>query len=278
MTSSSLNHPQDAPQTMPPHTHEGFTPQQAGYEPFEALLRPKLLAFGLPIPQTPTQWQRIQDAFTHPSYRYEKGLYDPTLPDPYERLEFLGDAILKWTLSDLLFETFPHYNEGQMTKIRSVIVSDKQLATIAHTLAFGTFMYLGVSELKAHGRQKASNLACVLEAFLGAMYLNVKYHPEHLKQLIQWIHSLWEPYLHQADASSTKNNYKAVLQEWTQGQGLGLPEYLLETEEGPSHKRTFTMSVWIQGSRHGTGQGVSKKEAQQYAAKEALLRLQVNIT
>jgi ribonuclease-3 len=256
-----------------PYTAEGFLPQASGYQPLQQQVKHLLETHHLPLPTTSKQWQRVEDAFIHSSYRYEKGLYDPTIPDPYERLEFLGDAILKWTLSDLLFETFPLYNEGQMTKIRSVIVSDKLLAKIAQELGFGALMLLGVSELKAQGRQKVSNLACVMEAFLGGMYLNVKHNPEALQALVSWIHTLWQPHLEQADASATKNNYKAVLQEWTQGQGLGLPEYILDTEEGPSHKRTFTISVWVQGAHQGTGKGDSKKEAQQQAAKKALQSL-----
>ncbi len=204
-----------------------------------------------------------QQALTHSSYTYE---FKMSSLKNYERLEFLGDAVLKIIISQYLFERFPHYREGELTKIRSVIVSDAVLANFARRIQIGEYMIFGPCEAKSGGRNKVSNLACALEAFLGALFLNGQ-----MAFATQFIEDLVEDEVTKVDLSKTKDNYKAALQELTQGDGFGLPEYVTVLEEGPAHSRTFHVEVVINGEVMGCGQGKSKKEAQQMAAKMALI-------
>lgn len=210
----------------------------------------------------PKDYELYDRALTHSSYAYENKL---SLVDNYERLEYLGDAVLKLVVSEYLFERFPEYREGDLTKIRAVVVSDARLADMARDINLGDYIIFGASEAKSGGRNKNSNLACAFEALLGAMHLDGR-HEEvrtflqtHLDDLVTAI-----------DESKTKDNYKAVLQELTQADGGTLPNYRTVQETGPSHNRTFFVEVYISGEMMGGGAGKSKKEAQQAAAKQAL--------
>ncbi len=201
-------------------------------------------------------------ALTHSSYTYENKL---SYLNNYERLEFLGDAVLKIIVSEYLFERFPDYREGELTKIRAVVVSDAVLATFAEKMNFGAYMTFGYSEDRSGGRSKSSNLACGFEALLGALFLDGKMaNARHL--LIE----LLEDEVTRVDLNPTKGNYKAVLQEFTQAEGDGLPQYRTLKETGPAHKRSFHIDVLINQEVMGHGVGLSKKEAQQQAAKIAL--------
>lgn len=201
-------------------------------------------------------------ALTHSSYTYE---YKLSSLENYERLEFLGDAVLKLIISAYLFERFPRYREGDLTKIRAVIVSDAVLAGFARMLGMGEVMILGPSEARSGGANKTSNLACAFESFLGALYLDGR-----MDFATDFLSRLMEDEVTRVDLSKTKANYKAVLQELTQGEGDGLPDYRTVGEDGPAHKRTFHVDVLINGEVLGRGSGASKKEAQQMAAKMAL--------
>lgn len=201
-------------------------------------------------------------ALTHSSFTYEHKL---SSLDNYERLEFLGDAVLKLIISQYLFERFPAYREGELTKIRAVIVSDTVLAGLARTLDLGKTMILGPSEARSGGRNKVSNLACAFESFLGALFLDGQ-----MGFAMRLIEDLVEEEVTKIDLSKTKENYKAVLQELMQGDGYGLPEYVTVKEKGPAHNRIFHVAVLINSEVRGEGQGKSKKEAQQMAAKMAL--------
>jgi ribonuclease-3 len=207
-----------------------------------------------------------RQALTHSSYTYENNL--PSI-DSNERLEFLGDAVLKLTVSDLLLELFPDYREGDLTKIRAVLVSDAVLAEIATELDLPEFLILGESERRSQGAHyKTSTLACAFEALLGAFYLDGR-----TSEVKTFLRDILLDKIHAIDANKTKNNYKAVLQEKTQAIGLGLPEYETIGESGPAHNRTFTVKVSIQNEEYGEGSGKSKKEAQQNAAREAFYRI-----
>ena len=212
-----------------------------------------------------TAHELYHQALTHSSYTYENKV---NVLHNYERLEFLGDAVLKLVASQLLFERFPFYREGDLTKIRAVIVSDAVLAKLAQQLQLGDYMIFGASEARSGGAQKQSSLACAFEALLGAMYLDAK---------MDEVHALLDDLLVDAiteiDLNKTKDNFKAFLQEYSQGKGLGLPDYTVTGEDGPSHNRTFRIAVTLDGETLGVGVGKSKKAAQQEAAKYALLSL-----
>jgi ribonuclease-3 len=201
-------------------------------------------------------------ALTHSSFTYENRV-SPL--DNYERLEFLGDAVLKLIVSEYLYERFPDYREGELTKIRAVIVSDAKLAEFAQTIGLGDMMIFGSSEARTGGRRKVSNLACGFESLLGALFLDGK-----MAEIHAFLSDLLAEEITRVDLDKTKDNYKAVLQEWTQAEGGALPLYKTVNEVGPPHNRRFLVEVMVNDEVVGHGSGKSKKEAQQAAAKMAL--------
>jgi ribonuclease III len=203
-----------------------------------------------------------QLALTHSSYTYENRF---SHLENYERLEFLGDAVLKIIVSEYLYDRFPQYREGELTKIRSVIISDAYLAELAKKIGLSRYLVFGASEAKAGGARKVSNLACGMEALMGALFLDGK-----MAELRNLLVAHWHEDITRVDLDKTKDNYKAVLQELTQSEGIGLPEYITVEETGPAHNRRFVVNVVIQGELVGSGIGKTKKEAQQHAAKEAV--------
>lgn len=232
-------------------------------QPIEKARKQEILELlkGLGI-KRPKDYELYHRALTHSSYTYENKL---CFFDNYERLEYLGDAVLKLVVSEYLFERFPDYREGELTKIRAVVVSDARLAQIAESLNLGEHIIFGASEAKSGGRKRASNLACAFEALLGALYLDGK-----IQELREMMHQRLEDLVTDIDLSKTKDNYKAVLQELTQADDGILPIYRTIKETGPSHNRVFHVEVSINGEVMGIGIGKSKKEAQQQAAKLAL--------
>lgn len=204
-------------------------------------------------------------ALTHSSFTYE---FKPSGWDNYERLEFLGDAVLKLVVSEYLYQRFPDYREGDMTKIRAVIVSDSIIAEFARQIGVDKALVMGPSEARSGGAKKVSNLACGFEAFLGALHLEGQ-----VAFVVDLLHELIEDEVTKIDLSKTKQNYKAALQEMTQARGQGLPEYRTIQEEGPPHNRIFTIEVMVGQEVVGRGQGKTKKEAQQQAAKLGLMCL-----
>ena len=205
-------------------------------------------------------WYQL--ALTHGSYPYE---FKRSSLESYERLEFLGDAVLKLAISETLFRRFPDYREGDLTKIRAVVVSDATLAKIAEDMQLGTFMLFGPNEARSGGCRKSSNLACAFEAFLGALFMD-----GHLEAAMALVNDMLGEAITNTDLSKTKDNYKAVLQEFTQGAGDGLPVYRTISERGPAHRKTFEVEVRVNDEVVGLGVGKTKKEAQQQAAKVAL--------
>jgi ribonuclease III len=206
-------------------------------------------------------------ALTHSSYTYENKL-SPLCN--FERLEFLGDAVLKLIVSQLLYDRFPSYREGELTKIRSVIVSDAVLAKVADRLGLGHFIVFGISEARSGGAKKQSSLACALESLLGAFYLDGQF--DTCQRLLG---DVLDEEITAIDLNKTKDNFKAVLQEHTQAEELGLPDYKTLEEKGPPHNKTFVIECWVNEEVVGVGRGKSKKQAQQDAAKMALIKLNV---
>lgn len=237
--------------------------QSDGSEDLDKKRKQQILALlkvlNMPRPRNYALYDR---ALTHSSFTYENKL---SSVDNYERLEYLGDAVLKLVVSEYLFERFPEYREGELTKIRAVVVSDARLAEVAKSLNLGEYIIFGTSEAKSGGRKKVSNLACAFEALLGALYLDGK-----MPRLRDMLHTQLETMVTQVDMSKTKDNYKAALQELTQAEGGILPLYRTVRESGPSHNRIFHVEVSVNGEIMGIGAGKSKKEAQQQAARHAL--------
>lgn len=200
-------------------------------------------------------------ALTHPSYTQENNL---PYCENYERYEFLGDAVLKLITSEILYKKYPDYAEGDLSKIRSIVVSDNTLSKIAHEIGLCKLMILAKHEEKQGLANIESVCACTFEAVLGAYYLDGK-----SEQLKLFLEKVLTPYVEAVDANFEKYNAKALLQEYTQSVDKQIPVYKLEEENGPAHKRVFKISVSYQNRVIAFGTGKSKKEAEQHAAYEA---------
>ncbi len=199
----------------------------------------------------------LHEALVHSSYAAEENINDN------ERLEFFGDALLKFVVSEYLLERFPDYDEGKLTEIRAVLVSDKVLAELADAVNLSKYILLG-----KQGQMRPSIMAAALEAVFAAIYIDLG-----LITLQNIIVRMFGSQATKVDKDELKNNFKAYLQETTQAQGKGLPEYNTVTVEGPAHKPFFEVTVAIAGTIVGRGQGANKKTAEQEAAKNALENL-----
>ena len=203
----------------------------------------------------------LDRALTHPSYVKELNL-DSFLS--YERLEFFGDSVLKLFTSKLLYERYLDYPEGDLSKIRSILVSDNILSGIAFEIGLDKLIKLGPAEEKQGGRKRESNLACSLEAILGAYYLSGK-----IEAIESFITKYLLPYADDIDKHFEKYNAKDILQQYTQSVNKTLPVYRTISISGPAHKPEFEISVEWQNKILATAKGKTKKEAQQNCAYEA---------
>ncbi|GAB4185146.1 MAG: ribonuclease III [Calditrichia bacterium] len=186
-----------------------------------------------------------------------------------ERLEFLGDAVVNLAVTHFLYEQFPQTEEGKLSKQKAILVSREVLADVAQDLQLGEFVLLTKGEEKTGGRKRTSILSNVFEAIVGAIYLDADYG-----QAEQFIRRALLKDFDSFISHEAYINYKSKLLEFTQKNHLGLPEYIIEKEEGPDHKKTFYVAVKIDSRKMGRGIGRSKKQAEQRAAKEALERIQ----
>lgn len=197
-------------------------------------------------------------ALTHRSYAFELGLEVNN-----ERLEFLGDAVLGLVVTDIAFREFPEMSEGELAKLRAAIVNMGALAEVARDLGLGRFVLLGKGEEMSGGRDKASILADVLEALIGAIYLD-----RGLETARRLIERLFRPRMIAYVRGEGDRDYKTILQELASAELRTLPEYRI-SETGPDHEKEFTATVYLGGKAYGTGTGRSKKEAEQQAARQA---------
>ncbi|NLI81848.1 MAG: ribonuclease III [Deltaproteobacteria bacterium] len=211
----------------------------------------------------------LEQALVHRSYAHENP--GENFRDN-ETMEFLGDAVLGLTISHLLLARFPDYSEGDLSRLRSSIVNERELADIARKLNLGQCLKLGKGEELTGGRQKASLLADSLEALLAAVYLD-----GGLDAAVEVVTRLFQRYLERDPTEhplkTLDKDYKTQLQEITQGRFKITPEYILQGEEGPDHDKTFYMNVILDGRVLASGSGKSKKEAQQEAAQRALEKI-----
>lgn len=185
-----------------------------------------------------------------------------------ERLEFLGDAVLDLVVAEYLYKNFAHSDEGKLTKLRSQIVNWKTLAQQARDIQLGDMLIVSDSANAIGVRQSEAALADAMEAFIGAIYLDSDY--QNTKRFLE------ERILSRTNFETlqqTDENYKSALLEYAQARRLAIPTYLVVAEEGPSHKKTFTIAVKIGSEIVGQGIGKSKKDAEQLAAQEAVSKL-----
>lgn len=204
----------------------------------------------------------LKQAFRHSSYVNEHQT-DPHLEDN-ERLEFLGDAVLDLAISHILMDLFEHAKEGDLSKYRAHIVDEAGLNRIATRLGLGDYLLLGKGEELSKGREKTSILANTVEALLGALYLDAGFD-----RSLEIIRELFSHQIEEIYTDEPTNDFKSLLQEYTQQTYKTLPTYNLKEESGPPHDRRFRVALHINGELLAHAEGRSKKEAEQKAAKEA---------
>lgn len=190
--------------------------------------------------------------------------------DSNERLELLGDAVLALVVVDHLYHRFPDKEEGELTNMKSLVVSRRILARIGRALKLGDFILLSEAEERSGGRKRASIVSDAVEAIIGAIYLDGGLEPagEFIEQKILCnFNEIISEELHK--------NFKSMLLEYAQSQNLGSPSYAVHSVNGPDHEREFTIEVKIQNDVLGAGTANSKKRAEQLAAREALKNLYI---
>jgi ribonuclease-3 len=209
-----------------------------------------------------TERELLRRALTHKSYSHEAKDLEVR---HNETFEFLGDSVLGFVIGDMLFRHFPALDEGALSKMKAFLVSAPSLAAKARHYGMGEVILLGVGEEKTGGRKKDSLLANLFEAMIAGVYLDGGV--EAARQLIERAFQQDITDIDQQDLLF--QDYKTALQELAQGKGLPLPDYNVVGEVGPDHDKTFIVEVKV-GSLNARGEGSSKKEAQQQAARQAL--------
>ncbi|WP_434311589.1 ribonuclease III [Hominifimenecus sp. rT4P-3] len=204
----------------------------------------------------------LRQALMHSSYVNEHHM---SRHECNERLEFLGDAVLELSSSQFLYEKYPDFPEGELTKLRASIVCEPTLADCAETLALGKELLMGHGEERTGGREKASLLSDALEAVIGAIYLDGGF--ANAKEFVERF------ILNDIEHKKLFFDSKTILQELVQRQELGELSYELLETEGPDHCKVFTSCVKIQGKKAGVGTGRNKKLSEQAAAYEAIRKL-----
>lgn len=204
----------------------------------------------------------LTEALSHPSLRQH---HEYKANKDYERLEFLGDAVLNLIITEILFNNFKEYNEGNLAKIRSYLVCKETICVVGAKLGLKNYIIMTHGEEIAGGRDNPNNIENVTEALIAAIYLD-----SDITTIHNIIGKLWAEFIKVKDL--TDYDPKTALQEWAQSKDHHIPIYRLIKREGVAHLSTFTVSVKINGYEQ-TGKGHSIKEAEKNAARELLHRL-----
>jgi ribonuclease-3 len=204
----------------------------------------------------------IEMALTHASMRGGK----VQLSDN-ERLEFIGDRVLGLVIAEALSERFPSASEGELARRYNRLVRGEACARVARVVGLGQHLILSESEAGSGGRAKGTILADAMEAILGAIFLDAGFEPSRAA-----VRRLWASQDDQHTTSAAGPDAKSALQEWAQGKGLALPEYVEVSRKGPDHAPRFTSEVRIDGCAPARGEGASKRAAEQAAARALLER------
>lgn len=213
--------------------------------------------------------QLLENVFVHRSYLNEHRDFE--FPSN-EKLEFLGDSVLSLVTSVYLYDTYPKFAEGEYTDIKSAIVRTESLAEAARKLGLGEYMYLSRGEDKSGGRNNKNILADAFEALIAAIFIDQGYVKAQgfIKKF------LFNKTLHMLIKKKNYVSAKTQLQEYAQIKYKTTPLYKVMSEEGPEHKRVFTVGVYLQGKLAAKGTGTSKKQAEEAAAHVGLAELQGN--
>ncbi|NQS99115.1 MAG: ribonuclease III [candidate division Zixibacteria bacterium] len=224
--------------------------------------------------------ERIGYRFRDPSLaeralRHRSSLQQEKLDqtDAYEQLEFLGDSVIGLIAAEYLFREYPDEDEGKLTQIKSLLVSGEVLSQRALALDLGRFLLMGAGEVRSGGRERRSILEDAFEALVGAVYLD-----GGLKAAQRFVQRHLLSCVDEIIDSDELRNYKSMLLEYAQSTSTSQPVYMVMSESGPDHKKIYTIEVSLNGKILGTGEGRSKKRAEQKAAREALEKLGVPIS
>jgi ribonuclease III len=207
-------------------------------------------------------------ALTHRSFAFEQA--QPV--EHNERLEFLGDAVLGAVVTDLIFNRYPDLTEGEMARLRASVVNTHALADLARDLELGEHIRVGKGEDASGGRDKPSLLADTFEAVIGAIYLD-----RGLEETAAVLTPIFADRIQANLDAGGRYDAKTALQEVVVRDHGGFPSYRVASS-GPDHEKRFTAHVYVDGELYGVGEGRSKKEAEQNAAREALARLEEDVT
>jgi ribonuclease-3 len=207
----------------------------------------------------------LREALTHRSALNEAGGREAR---DNERLEFLGDAVLGLMVASLLLERFPDKQEGELSRLRASLVGEENLARVARSLELGSFLVMGKGERQTGGAERKSLLADAFEALLAAVYQD-----GGVAAASGFVARLFLPLLDGVVSDVIGKDYKTALQELVQARFGVVPKYRIDGVTGPSHEQQFVVSVLLHDEQVGKGEGGSKKEAAQQAAKAALDRL-----
>ena len=212
----------------------------------------------------------LQHALTHRSRAHEDASVEVA---DNESLEFLGDAVLGLIIADRLFREFPDYDEGRKSKAKATLVSAPTLAKVGERLDLGAHLLLGRGEEKTGGRQKPSLIADTFEAVVAAIYVDGGF-PAAAAFIERQFRDALDDVRQGGATPDVTADHKSALQEWLQARGRPLPEYRLAGASGPDHRKVFTVEAVVGGSAIARGEGRSKKEAEQKAARLGLQSLQ----
>lgn len=185
-----------------------------------------------------------------------------------ERLEFLGDSVLNMLTTEWLYRHYPEHSEGELSKMKSAIVSGKALAECARQMGLGPYLRVGKGEARTGGRERESLLADAFESVMGAIYLDGGHEP--CRKLLE---KALFPQIPHILSGAEFTNFKSLLLESMQAQGMGMPTYEVIAESGPEHLKEFHVQVLMDGQILGEGKGTSKKKAEQEASHMALAKI-----
>lgn len=209
----------------------------------------------------------LQEALTHSSYSNELKA-KKQICRCNERLEFMGDAVLSAVVSEYLFEKFPDMPEGELSTMRAALVQSQALASYSRSFGVGDFLYLGHGEEKNDGRNRQSTLENVFEAIIAAIYLDAQ--EQGFFEVKKLVLPIIKAQLADSNFALNHTDAKTELQQLIQQTEGDFLEYRIVSESGPDHNKTFTVSAMLNSNVIGTGEGHSKREAEQAAAREAL--------
>jgi ribonuclease III len=249
-------------------------------------MKADLSALEAALGHTFSHQEMLERALTHSSHAHEEakasGAEGPAEKLDNEQFEFLGDAVLGLVTSQLLFERFPTFHEGQLSKLKAHLVSAEHLVSVALRLGLGQYLRLGKGEERSGGRSKGTLLSDAMEAVIAAMYLDGGLEKTREFIIRHILESELEAITAEGENEFSLADYKSALQELLQSSGRQQPVYATVKEEGPDHRKTFTVEarIYMQGQSKpeyvARAEGGTKKKAEQLAAKQALEHLRTH--